>query len=80
MRVIVKKWGNSASVRIPAGIMEAARLGLDDPVDIREEDGRIVIEPIRLNKYDLAQLLANITPENLHTAVDFGAPVGKELL
>jgi antitoxin MazE len=80
MRVIVKKWGNSASVRIPAGIMEAARLSLDAPVDVREEGGRIVIEPIRSNEYDLAQLLADITPENLHNEIDFGAPVGKELL
>jgi antitoxin MazE len=80
MRVTVKKWGNSASVRIPAGIMEAARLELDDPVDIREEGGRIVIEPIRTNKYALAQLLAGITPENLHTEIDFGPPAGKELL
>ena len=80
MRVMVKKWGNSASVRIPAGIMEAARLSLDAPVDVREEGGRIVIEPIRSNEYDLAQLLADITPENLHNEIDFGAPVGKELL
>lgn len=54
--------------------------GLDDPVDIREEDGRIVIEPIRTKEYDLAHLLAGITPENLHAEVDFGAPVGNELL
>lgn len=80
MRVIVKKWGNSASVRIPAGIMEAARLSLDAPVDVREEGGRIVIEPIRSTEYDLARLLAGITPENLHSEVAFGAPVGKELL
>lgn len=80
MRAIVKKWGNSASVRIPAGIMEAARLGLDDPVDIREEDGHIIIEPLRTKECDLAQLLAGITPENLHTEADFGAPAGKELL
>lgn len=32
--------------------MEVAYLDLDDPVDIREYDGRIVIEPIRPNKYD----------------------------
>lgn len=80
MRVIVKKWGNSASVRIPAGIMEAVSLSLDDPVDIREEDGCIIIEPIHTNKYNLAQLLAGITSENLHNEIDFGAPVGKELL
>jgi antitoxin MazE len=80
MRVTVKKWGNSASVRIPAAIMEAAHLKLDETVDIREEGGCIVIEPVRPARYDLAQLLAGITPANLHSEVDFGGPVGKEAL
>jgi antitoxin MazE len=80
MRVIVKKWGNSAAVRIPSGVMEAACLSLDAAVDIREQDGQIVIEPIRASKVDLAQLLAGITPENLQGGIDFGDPVGKESL
>jgi antitoxin MazE len=80
MRAIIKKWGNSAAVRIPSGIMQAARLTLDEVVDVREQDGQIVIEPIRLGKVDLAQLLAGITRENLHDGVDFGDPVGKESL
>jgi antitoxin MazE len=80
MLLTVKKWGNSASVRIPSSIMEAAHLELDDPVDIREEDGRIVIEPIRTREYMLDQLLAGITPQNLHAQVDFGVPVGNEIL
>jgi len=80
MRTTVKKWGNSASVRIPAAIMEAAHLTLDEVVDIREEGGYIVIEPIRPRGYDLAELLAGITPENLHAEVGFGEPVGKEAL
>ena len=80
MRVVIRKWGNSASVRIPVGIMAASRLELDHVVDIREEGGRIVIEPMRAQKYDLKSLLARITPENLHREVEFGAPVGKEQL
>ena len=80
MRVVVKKWGNSASVRIPSGIMQAARLQLDEAVDIREEDGRIVIEPISTPEQTLARLLEGITPENMHSEVDMGAPVGKEIL
>lgn len=80
MRVLVKKWGNSASVRIPAAIMEAAHLELDAQVDVREEGGRIVIEPVRQSEYQLEELLAGITPENIHDEVDFGAPVGKEAL
>ena len=80
MQVVVKKWGNSASVRIPVGVMEAARLKLDDVVEVREFKGRILIEPVRPNEFDLAQLLAAITPENLHGEADFGKSVGRELL
>ena len=78
MQVTVKKWGNSASVRIPAAIMQAAELELDDAVDVREENGRIVIEPVRPKALSLDQLLAAVTPENLHDETDFGPAVGKE--
>lgn len=77
MRMVVKKWGNSASVRIPAAIMEAARLSVDAVVDVREEGGKIVIEPVQ--EYDLNALVAGITAANLHTEVAFGPAVGKEV-
>jgi antitoxin MazE len=80
MRVIVKKWGNSAAVRIPSGIMEAAQIGLDEAVDVREQDGEIVITPIRTEKVDLEKLLQAITADNLHAGVEFGSVVGKEAL
>jgi antitoxin MazE len=80
MRVNVKKWGNSASVRIPAAIMASAKLSLDDVVDVREEAGRIVIEPVRREEDDVRTLIARITPENVHAEVSFGASVGQESL
>jgi antitoxin MazE len=80
MKTVVKKWGNSASVRIPAAVMEAAHLDLDEAVDVREESGRIVIEPARRKEYDLVELVKGITRENLHDEADFGKPVGKEAL
>ena len=80
MRATVRKWGNSASVRIPSAILQAAHLELDAPVDIREEDGRIVIAPIREPEVALTDLLAEITDDNLHAAADFGGAVGNEAL
>ena len=80
MRVIVKKWGNSASVRIPVAIMQAANLSLDETVDVREEGGRIVIEPVSPGEYDLTRLLDGITKKNMHSEVSFGSAVGKEML
>lgn len=78
MRLTIKKWGNSAGIRIPAAIMEAARLALDESVEVTENDGRIIIEPIRPKEYDLETLLAGITDENRHDEVDFGPAVGQE--
>jgi antitoxin MazE len=79
MEVIVKKWGNSAAVRIPSSVMAAAHVDLDQAVEVREEQGRIVIEPVRRKEYKLDELLGGITGKNLHKPVDTGAPVGKEV-
>ncbi len=79
MKGTVKKWGNSAAGRIPAAVMQATHLNLDQEVDVREERGRIVIEPTRQKAYDLGELLKGITAKNRHKAVDFGVPAGKEV-
>ena len=79
MKATVRKWGNSAAVRIPSSVMRASRLDLDEVVDVREESGRIVIEPVRQKTYDLKTLLDGVTKKNRHEAVDFGAPMGKEV-
>ena len=80
MKALVKKWGNSASVRIPAAVMQAAQLELDEPVDVREEGGRVVIEPMRRKEYSLDELVKGITRANIHEDIDFGTSVGKEAL
>ena len=70
--------GKQRSGEDPGAVMRATRLDLDEVVDVREEARRIVIEPIRQKTYDLDALVKGITRKNQHTAVDFGAPVGKE--
>lgn len=79
MKTTVKKWGNSAAVRIPSTVMQTVRLQLDEVVDVREEEGRIVIEPLRQKTFLLGDLLKGITSKNLHQAVDFGPPKGEEV-
>lgn len=79
MKSTVKKWGNSAAIRIPASIMRATHLDMDHPVDVREEDGRIIIESIKHKNYDLHTLLNGITPQNGHGATDFGDSEGNEI-
>ncbi|MBA2469932.1 MAG: AbrB/MazE/SpoVT family DNA-binding domain-containing protein [Chloroflexia bacterium] len=79
MRVMVKKWGNSASIRIPSSVMQAAHLEIDQEVDIREEGGVVIVAPVRRVTYDLDELIAGITEDNKHEFIAFGEPVGKEI-
>ncbi|CAN5392742.1 type II toxin-antitoxin system antitoxin MazE [soil metagenome] len=79
MQVLIKKWGNSASVRIPATVMAAAPISIDQAVDVREENGRIVIEPILAPTYKLEDLLARMTPETFPDDEGFGLAVGQEV-
>jgi antitoxin MazE len=74
----IRKWGNSAAVRIPTATLEAAGLKPNDAVEVREEAGRVVIEKAKAQPITLEWLLEGITPENRHGEVDFGAPVGRE--
>lgn len=76
---VLKKWGNSPAVRIPAAVMQSAQLHLNQAVDVRAEDGRIIIEPLA-PAYTLDGLLAGISEENLHGEFDFGGAEGREQL
>lgn len=78
MRITVRKWGNSAAVRIPSSVMAAADLRIDQAVEVTEEDGRIILRPIRAPGPTLEDLLDRMLPETFHEEVDFGEPRGNE--
>lgn len=79
MQVTIKKWGNSPSVRIPASVMKSANLSVDSVVDVRSENGLVVLEPVQVKEIDLDALIAGITPENIHAEVNFESAIGKEV-
>ena len=78
MKSTIKKRGNSAAIRIPAAVMKAVKFDRDEIVDVREEQERIIIEPVRQKTYELPALLKWITPKNQHQAADFGPALGEE--
>ena len=78
IRSSVGRWGNSAAVRLPATLLAQANFSSQQPIDLVLSNGRIILEPVAAPEFDLAELLAQVTPENLHGEIDFGAPVGKE--
>lgn len=78
MQTRLQKWGNSLALRIPKPF--AAEIGLqpDGAVEISIEKGSLVVTPVAEAEVTLEALLAGVTPENIHGAVDFGPPAGQE--
>ena len=74
------QWGNSIGVRIPKDLAKKAGIGVDSTVEIDEADDGIIIKPVGKREYSLKELVRRISSQNRHSEVDFGRPVGKELL
>jgi antitoxin MazE len=75
----VQKWGNSLALRIPKTFAHDAQLKNDSTVEISLVDGQIVIKPVTERRWTLEELLAGVTKKNLHTEIDTGDAVGKEV-
>jgi antitoxin MazE len=78
VRVQVVKWGNSHAVRLPKVVLEQAEMRDGDHLEVRVERGRIALEPVS-PKLSLRDLVARISPNNLHDELDWGKPVGREV-
>lgn len=46
MRTEIKKWGNSAVVRVPAPLLAELSLTVGSPIELRQENGHLVVEPV----------------------------------
>jgi len=78
MQAQVLKWGNSLAVRIPKPIADDAQLQLGDPLEIAVAANGVV-QIHRVGEIPtLAQLVAQITPENRYAEVSAGPEVGRE--
>jgi len=75
----VSKWGNSLAIRIPQSLAKEAKLAEGDSVAMDlDAKGRIVLSSAR-KTYRLSDLVARISPKNLHRETDWGKPEGKEI-
>lgn len=74
----IAKWGNSLAVRIPLAMAKQASLAEGDAVKLDlDREGGIVLRRAR-PKYELSDLVGQITRKNRHRETEWGGPQGKE--
>jgi antitoxin MazE len=75
----VSKWGNSQGIRISKKLLQSARIGLNDKVEIRARDNMLIIMPTA--KKPLSWYLESY--DNEPDRYDWGSsdePKGRELI
>lgn len=78
MEARVRKWGNSLGIRVPLSLAKDVGLTQDCLITLEVSDGQLIVRP-KPRKYTLDELLAKVTPDNIHPETDWGKPVGKEV-
>lgn len=74
----VQKWGNSIALRIPKAFADEMQFAPDSAVEMHVEDGKLIIQSVGKPEFSLDELIAGITPVNLHAETEWGEPVGRE--
>ncbi len=76
----IQKWGNSQGLRLNKNILQDVQLSIGDEVDVRVQNGVMVITPMIKNrgKHRLEDLVADMPVENQPAEIDWGNAVGKE--
>jgi antitoxin MazE len=77
MQARIQKWGNSLAIRIPKPFALEVGLEQNSLVVVSVSEGKLVLEPVNPS-YSLEELLAQVTPDNLHQEIETGLPVGNE--
>lgn len=80
MKATVQRWGNSLAVRLPRLLAEESQISEGSQVElVRTPDG-VLVKARQKPRYRLSDLLAGISPENLHPETEWGPAVGREVV
>jgi len=78
MRTSICRSGNRLAVRIPKHVADVAHWEQDVPVALTVMAGRVIVEPVSVRHYTLAELLAGVTDDSCHAEWQIGPAAGRE--
>jgi antitoxin ChpS len=66
--VTLRNLGGSVVISVPKKILDLVDLDVGSKVDLRIENGRLIVQPSKKPKYTLGELLARCKPSDLRPA------------
>ncbi len=79
MILTINKWGNSQGIRFPKDLLKKLHAKVGSSLHVEYKDGKVILEPIEIpKKYNIHELVKDITPEYKAEEINWGKPEGKE--
>lgn len=63
MQVQIKKWGNSAAVRLPQAILAQLHIRENDSLDLEVQSEGLILKPVKRPKYRIEDLMLEMGDE-----------------
>jgi antitoxin MazE len=79
MQIQISRWGNSLGLRLPRALAQQIGVSEGQKVNVIADGSRLVVEPVT-PRYRLEDMIANMTPEAMRAAFDWGDDVGGEIV
>lgn len=79
MTTTIQKWGNSQGIRLPKYLLESIKWQENEQINIKAENGKIVIEKAQEAEITIEELFADFDGQYIPIKIDWGGAVGKEI-
>ena len=80
MQVPLEQSERGLMLAIPESLVQETAIEPGKMVELSALNGKIIIAPLMEREETLDEMLARVTPENIHPEIDFGTPIGQEIL
>lgn len=79
MEAKLQKWGNSVGIRIPSNILKSLNLKINDILELKEENEKIIITKSETKKISLEKKFKKYKGKNLAKEFNWDDPKGREI-
>ena len=79
MEAKLQKWGNSVGIRIPSNILKSLNLKINDILELKEENEKIIITKPETKKISLEKKFKKYKGKNLAKEFNWDDPKGREI-
>ncbi len=79
MEARLQKWGNSVGIRIPSNIMKSLNLKINDVLELKTEENKIIITKTIRKTISLEERFKVYNGENLAKDFEWDEPQGREI-